>query len=70
MKKQIKFIGNTVITPFGSFVSGDIATLDAHYADHLIELGAAELHGKKADKQDVEPESPPLAEKPARKARG
>ena len=37
MKKQIKIIGNTVITPFGSFVSGDLATLDANYADHLIE---------------------------------
>ena len=70
MKKQIKFIGNTVITPFGSFVSGDVAALDANYADHLIELGAAELHGTTADKQDVEPESPPPAKKPARKAKG
>ena len=70
MKKQIKFIGNTVITPFGSFVSGDIATLDAHYADHLIELGAAELHGKKADKQESEPEAPQPAEKPAKRAKG
>lgn len=69
MKKQIKFIGNTVITPFGSFVSGDVAALDANYADHLIELGAAELHGKTADKQVAEPESQP-AEKPARKAKG
>ena len=70
MKKQIKFIGNTVITPFGSFVSGDVAALDANYADHLIELGAAELHGKTADKQVAEPKSPPTAKKPARKAKG
>ena len=51
-------------------LKGDVAALAANYADKLIELGAAELHGNTADKQVAEPESPPPAEKPARKAKG
>lgn len=52
MVKKVKFLGDATSTQYGSFRTGDIATVSDEFAAHVVdELKIAEHHGtaRKAD---------------------